>query len=182
MRQKAPKCAFWRLLAPCGRLVPPWCRLSAETLPDGQPYYMLDVADYVAIVARTPAGSVLLVRQYRPVVDRETIELPSGHIDAGEAPEDAARRELLEETGMVAQKVELLGVLVPDVGRLTNRMWCYFASDATPAQGEVNREDGVSVMEVSEEEAIAMATDGRMDHALNLAALFLAVTKNRLSV
>jgi len=141
---------------------------------------MLDVADYVSIVARTPAGRILVVRQYRPVVDRETIELPSGHIDSGELPEDAACRELLEETGMVAKKMVPLGVLVPDVGRLTNRMWCYFATDVTPAAGEIDREDGVDVIELSEQEVLAMATDGRMDHALNLAALFLAVTKKRL--
>jgi hypothetical protein len=76
----------------------------------------------------------------------------------------------------------LLGVLVPDVGRLTNRMWCYFAMDVTPAAGEIDREDGVSAIEVSEREALAMAMDGRMDHALNLATLFLAVAKGRLSL
>jgi len=153
----------------------------AQTLPDGEPYYMLDVDDYVSIVARTSGGRLLLVRQYRPVVGRETIELPSGHVDAGESPQDAARRELLEETGMVAKEMELLGVLVPDVGRLTNRMWCYFAMDVTPVAGDVDREEGIAVIDVPERDALTMAADGRIDHALNLAALFLAVTKSRLS-
>src|SRR5687767_14179290 len=99
----------------------PWCRLLAQTLPSGAPYYMLALPDYVAIVARTPGGRVLLVRQHRPVVDQDTIELPSGHVEAGETPEEAARRELLEETGMVAGEMELLGVMSPDVGRLLNR-------------------------------------------------------------
>jgi len=154
----------------------------AETLATGEPYYMLDVADYVSVVARTPGGQLVLVRQYRPVVGRDTLELPSGHVDAGEAPEDAVRRELLEETGMVAGNVELLGVLTPDVGRLTNRMWCYFASDVTPAGGDVELEDGVVPVEVSASEAMAMATDGTIDHALNLAALFLAVSKRKVSL
>ena len=159
----------------------PWCRLLTEALPDGEPYYMLDVPDYVAIVARTSAGGVMLVRQHRPVVGRETLELPSGHVDAGESPEQAARRELLEETGMEAGSIELLGVLVPDVGRLVNRMWCYFAPDVTPAVAPVPAEQGLTCIEVPEQELLAMALDGRIDHALNLAVLFLAVSKARLS-
>jgi 8-oxo-dGTP pyrophosphatase MutT (NUDIX family) len=159
----------------------PWCRLLAETTADGEPYYMLDVPDYVAIVARTAAGGVVLVRQHRPVVGHETVELPSGHVDAGESPEQAARRELLEETGMVAGPIELLGVLTPDVGRLVNRMWCYFASDVTASAAPVELEKGLTCVEVPERELLAMALDGRMDHALNLAVLFLAVSKARLS-
>ena len=158
----------------------PWCRLLCETLPDGQPYYMLDAADYVSVVARTPEGGILLVRQHRPVVGHETIELPSGHVDEGETPEAAARRELIEETGMAARTMELLGVLAPDVGRLANRLWCYFAADVMPAADDVAREHGISVMTVAEKEALAMAVDGRMEHALNLAVLFLAVSKRRL--
>ena len=142
---------------------------------------MLDVPDYVAVVARTAAGGVMLVRQHRPVVGRETLELPSGHVDAGESPEQAARRELLEETGMEAGSIELLGVLVPDVGRLVNRMWCYFAPDVTPAVAPVPAEQGLTCIEVPEQELLAMALDGRIDHALNLAVLFLAVSKARLS-
>ena len=66
------------------------------------PFYMLELPDYVSVIALTPARELLLVRQHRPVVGRETLELPSGHVDPGERPEDAARRELLEETGFDA--------------------------------------------------------------------------------
>jgi hypothetical protein len=83
---------------------------------------------------------------------------------------------------MVAATVELLGVLAPDVGRLTNRMWCYFASDVRPAAGDVRREEGIGLIQASAAETLAMAMDGRIDHALNLAALFLAVGKRKLSL
>ena len=160
----------------------PWCRLVTETQPDGSPYYMLEVPDYVAVVARTREGRILLVRQYRPIVGRDSIELPSGHVDPGETPDQAARRELLEETGAVAGQLELLGTLVPDIGRLTNRMWCYFAPDVTPPGQHVRAEEGITLLDVTEAEALAMAADGRMDHALNLAVLFLAVSKQKLSL
>jgi ADP-ribose pyrophosphatase len=159
----------------------PWCRLLAETQASGEPYYLLEVPDYVCVVARTREGRIPLVRQHRPAVGRDVVELPSGHVDSGETPEQAARRELLEETGMVANDMELLGMLAPDVGRLTNRMWCYFAADVTPATGKASAEGGITVLDVSEHDLLEMAADGRMDHALNLAVLFLAVSKRRLT-
>lgn len=160
----------------------PWCRLVAETLANGDPYYMLDVPDYVSIVACTPENRIVLVRQHRPVVGCEMVELPSGHVDAGETAEMAARRELLEETGMVARNLELLGTLVPDVGRLTNRMWCYFAADVVPVNANPVIEEGITPLDMSPSDAMAMAADGRLGDALNLAALFLAVSKRKLSL
>lgn len=157
----------------------PWCRVVAETRDDDEPYYMVEVDDYVTVVAQTVAGDVVLVQQHRPVVGRDSVELPSGHIDPGETAEQAGRRELLEETGMIAQEMELLGVLVPDIGRLVNRLWCYFAPDVAPAHGHTP-ESGITVLEVSEPTALAMAADGRIEHAQNLAVLFLAISKGRL--
>jgi ADP-ribose pyrophosphatase len=160
-----------------------WCRLVAEAQESGDPYYMLDVPDYVAVIACTREGRLVLVKQHRPVVGHDVIELPSGHVDPGETPEQAARRELKEETGMIAADIELLGVLTPDVGRLTNRMWCYFARDVAPAESTGNGadvEEGITVLDVSEQDVMQMAADGRIDHALNLAVLFLAVSKRRL--
>lgn len=160
----------------------PWCTLVSRPAPDDKPYYMLELADYVAVVALTAEREMVLVRQYRMVVGRDTFELPSGHVDAGETPETAARRELLEETGMAAERLELLGVLVPDVGRLANRMWCYFAADVRRVAAPLETGEGITVVTVSEREAMAMAGDGRMDHALNLSALFLAVSQHKVTL
>jgi ADP-ribose diphosphatase len=160
----------------------PWFKVVAKAQETGDEYYMLELQDYVTIVAVTDARQILLVRQFRPVVDRETLELPSGHVEDREPPEDAARRELLEETGFAASRLELLGTLVPDVGRLANRMWCYFAPEVRPTEGTHKREPGVSVVAVPEHEVLHRAADGRIDHALNLAALFLAVSNGRLSL
>ena len=160
----------------------PWCTLVSHPAADGQPYYMLELSDYVTVVAVTPDRRFVLVKQYRQVVGHDTLELPSGHVDAGETPEEAARRELLEETGMAAPTLELLGVLAPDVGRLANRMWCYFAKDVVPVAAPSVPEEGIEVVMVPEAQAQVMAGDGRIEHALNLSALFLAVSQNKVFV
>jgi ADP-ribose pyrophosphatase len=157
-----------------------WFRVVALPQRDGEPYYMLELQDYVTVVALTPARHLLLVRQFRPVVQRETLELPSGHIEPDESPEQAARRELLEETGFDAPHLELLGTLVPDVGRLSNHMWCFFAPGVTPNDGAPAREAGVGVIELPERDALRRVSDGTIDHALNLAALLLAVTAGKI--
>ena len=158
----------------------PWFSVVEAPQPAGDPYYMLTLPDYVTVVALTSSRHLLLVRQYRPVVEQETIELPSGHVETHESPEDAARRELLEETGFTAPRLELLGTLCPDVGRLANRMWCYFAADATPSTEPYEAEDGVSLIQLPERDALRQAADGRIGHALNLAVLFLGVAAGKL--
>jgi 8-oxo-dGTP pyrophosphatase MutT (NUDIX family) len=162
-------------------LATPWCSFVEERARDGSPYYLLDVPDYVAVVAKTPDGRIVLVRQERQVTGRPSTELPSGCVEPGEMPEHAARRELVEETGIVAHTMELLGTIVPDIGRLSNRMWCYFAPGVTISPGYVDDEEGITCIDVAEAEALAMALDGRIEHALHLAALFLAVGKGKLS-
>ena len=91
------------------------------------PYYVLQTSDYVSVLAATKEGSLLLVRQYRPAVGEETLELPSGHVENGELPEAAARRELRKKRATRPQSFELLGTLAPDTGRLGNKLWCYYA-------------------------------------------------------
>ncbi len=155
----------------------PWFDIVSKTIEgEKSPYYVLQTLDYVSILATTIEGQVLLVKQYRPVVEHVTLELPSGHIDNGESPEQAARRELLEETGYQVQELELLGTLAPDVGRLGNRLWCFFAPRVMPAARALLSDKGeIEVVHCSPAQLSKHIQDGQFNHALNLAAILLAV-------
>jgi ADP-ribose pyrophosphatase len=156
----------------------PWFQVVAKTLKEEEgPWYSLRLPDYAAIVAVTDDGRIVLVRQYRPAVEKVTLELPSGLIDAGESPAEAAGRELREETGYDAE-VELLGPLLPDTGRLGNRIWCCVARNLRPAEGWAP-EAGVETELMTLAELEAATADGRFDHALHLAALLLAQVRGK---
>ena len=155
----------------------PWFELVAKTMDTGEaPYYSLRIADYAAIVAVTGEGRVLAVRQYRPAVERYTIELPSGVVDGGEDPSESARRELIEETGYEALALEPLGPMFPDNGRLGNHLWSYLARDVRKASGR-EPEPGIEVLSYSSSELARAVVEGEFDHALHVASLLLAVLK-----
>ena len=158
----------------------PWFQILGKTMGHGEePYYSLKLPDYAAVVAITEEQRVLIVRQYRPAVERDTLELPSGIVDPGETPEEAARRELLEETGYQGGDWQVLGAMEPDSGRLGNRIWSCVAKGVRPAENHAP-EEGIEVLTWSLDELSRATVDGRFNHALHVAAVMMAILKGGL--
>ncbi len=156
----------------------PWFSLVAKSVAGASdPHYAISTDDYVTVVALNRDDRFVLVRQFRPAVEEYTLEFPAGHLDAGETPEASAGRELAEETGYRAGRLELLGCLHPDTGRLANRMWVFLARDLETPEASFQPEDGIEVSTCSRDELAEMIQTGQFVHALHLAALFLAVGK-----
>lgn len=100
----------------------PWLHLWTEDLrlPDGrlvEGFSILDMPDYAVIVALTPDGRALASRNYKHGPRRVCLNLPAGYLNPGEAPLDAAKRELLEETGYAADAWVALSQTASDGNR-----------------------------------------------------------------
>jgi ADP-ribose pyrophosphatase len=118
----------WEVLNSERLLETPYFTLRSDRLrlPDGaikEAYYVLERPDAAIIFPLTKEGEVVLVRQYRPPLDRMELGLPAGLVENGEGPSAAARRELLEETGYSGGEWEALGSLASSPSLKDN--WAY---------------------------------------------------------
>jgi 8-oxo-dGTP pyrophosphatase MutT (NUDIX family) len=134
-------------------------------------FSLVEAVDWINVIAVTPGGQVVLIRQFRIGANEVCLEIPGGMVDPGETPAQAAVRELAEETGYTSTHWELLGKLSPNPAFQTNWLYTYLARDAV--QTSPPRPDGNEVIEVSTAtltECHAAIRDGRIDHALVVAA------------
>jgi len=120
----------------------------------------------VVLIPIEDDGRVVLVRQYRAPIDRETWELPAGGIEDGEAPDAAARRECEEETGRAPHRVERLGAWFPTPGYCDEEMIFFRVSQLRdPAPDSVHRADEdehITTKRVTIDEARSMTRRGEI--------------------
>ena len=162
----------------------PWFDLVEKiSKGDTEPHYSINTRDYVSVLAVTSDGKFPLVRQFRPAVEQMTLELPSGHVDEGQTPEEAARNELREETGFIAHELIPLGSVSPDTGRLGNRMWCFFASavEQDPRTDFVPQPGIEPVIYNKSLRDLVTATPA-FSSALNRAAILIAIADGHISL
>ena len=125
----------------------------------------------VVILPRLADGSVVMVRQYRHAVERELWELPAGTLEPPEEPADCARRELEEETGYLAGRIEPFGDFYTSPGILTERMWVFRADDLTPGDPSCEVDEKIQMEVVAEAALRAMVLDGTIVDGKTLAVL-----------
>ena len=118
----------WERLSSERLLETPYFNVRSDRLrlPDGavkETYYVLERPDAAIVFPLTTAGEVVMVRQYRPPLERVELGLPAGLVEPGEKPEAAARRELVEETGYAGGEWEPLGALASSPSLKDN--WAY---------------------------------------------------------
>lgn len=141
-------------------------RLRVE-LPDGR-VAIRDVVRHpgaVAVVALTEDGRICLVRQYRTALGRVTVEIPAGKLAPGEDPLECATRELLEETGMSAEKVAFLTTIATSDGFCDELIHIYMATGLEFSRSDPDADEFINVDLVPLEELVDAVLDGRIEDA-----------------
>lgn len=156
-----------------------WVKVRSDKvlLPNGRtldPYHAVEVANCVNIIAITDDINVLLVEQYRHVVGQVVLEIPAGHIDAGEDPELAGRRELLEETGYAGESWHDLGSLLTGASRLTSQFTTFLALGARKvAEPLLDEAENIRVHEIPWNELVGRLRKRPLMDASHMASLLL---------
>ena len=137
-------------------------------------FVVLEAPEWVNVVPLTTDGKVVLVEQYRQGTGELTLEIPGGMVDPCDAsPTQAARRELLEETGYWAKKIAPTGVVAPNPAIQNNLCHSFVATDLE-WRGEpvLDGTEDIETRLVPLGEIPAMIHDGRIRHALVVAAFW----------
>ena len=147
-------------------------RIVSPRTSEEHDFYVLDGADWINVIALTPEKRILLVEQYRHGTESFTLEIPGGAVDQRDAsPLDAARRELLEETGHAADAWEDLGFVHPNPAIQSNRCFTFLARGCRRvAEPSFDPGEDIEVVEAGREEVREMLRDGRISHSLVVAA------------
>lgn len=127
-----------------------------------------------SVIPVLPDGSIILVRQYRYPIDQVTLEVPAGKLDSPEEdPLVCAERELSEETGYTADKIEKLTTIATTVGFSNERIHLYVARGLTPGKQHTDEDEFINVVKVPLAEALAMIQDGRIIDAKSVVSILM---------
>jgi ADP-ribose pyrophosphatase len=119
-------------------------------------------------------GTVAMVRQYRYAAERFLLEIPAGTLNTDEDPEKAALRELEEEIGVRAGKIEKLSEFYVSPGFLTEKMHLYMATELTETSQNLDEDEILTVERYSFAEAFGLILAGNIEDAKTIIGLTLA--------
>ena len=124
-------------------------------------------------------GTVALVRQYRHAAGKQLLEICAGTLNAGEDPELGARRELEEEIGVRAGKMEKLCEFWVSPGFLTEKMHLYLASDLTATKQDLEDDELLTVERFSLDRLGDMVIDGEIEDAKTIIGISMTLSRLR---
>lgn len=168
----------WKVLSSEYIIRRPWltARKDVLQLPDGRvnpEFYVLEYPAWVNVIAITADGRFVMVRQYRHGLGAMSTELCAGVVEPGETPEEAARRELAEETGYSGGRWTLQAVISGNPSTTNNLTYCFLAEgvELTGIQ-HLDATEMISVLTLSREELMELMMSDEMKQSLMLAPLW----------
>ena len=174
----ADKDMKWKTLSQKYLIEKPWltARVDKVELPTGaiiDEYYVLEYPDWVNTIAITKDGKFVFVRQYRYAIGKTVNELCAGVVEKGEDPMDAAKRELMEETGFGGGNWQEWMTISANPSTHTNLTHCYLATDVEPlGKQHLDQGEDLEPRIFSREEVLDMLQKGEIWQALMVAPLW----------
>jgi ADP-ribose pyrophosphatase len=159
-----------------GRLI----SVVRDTVREGEQTYLREVVRHPGGASAVPYfedGTVALVSQYRHPAREYVLELPAGKIDPGEGPAEAAARELEEELGVVAGRLEQLSEFYTTPGFCAERLWVFLATDLTETARRHEEDEIIEVVRMPFARALALVAAGEIDDAKTIIGLLLAARR-----
>lgn len=155
-------------------------KVTVDTVSEGEVTYQREVVHHPGSAVIVPVhddGTVALVRQYRHPAVRYLLEVPAGSLDDGERPEAGAARELEEELGLVAERLEKLSEFFVSPGFLEEKMWVYLATGLSEGRVHRDEDEVLDVVRLPIGEALEMITSGEIQDAKTIIGLILAAPR-----
>ena len=154
--------------------------VTVDTVREGDATYIREVVHHPGSAVILPAfddGTIDLVRQYRHPAVKYLLELPAGSLNDKERPEEGAARELEEELGLQAGRLEKLSEFFVSPGFCEEKMWLYLATEMTETAQRLEDDEILEVVRLPIEQALRMITDGEIEDAKTIIGLMLAAPR-----
>ena len=154
--------------------------IRVDTIREGDAEYTREIVVHHGSAVIVPVfddGTVALVRQYRHPAGKYLLEVPAGTLNDRERPEIGAARELEEELGLVAGRLEKLCEFFVSPGFLQEKMWLFLATGLTEAQQRLEDDEILDVVRLPFAEALERVTAGEIQDAKTIIGLLFAAPR-----
>lgn len=171
----------WEVLESKYLVNAPWAVLRRDVcqMPNGHivpEYYVLEYPDWANVVALTEDGHFILVKQYRHGAGEVFLEIPGGVIDEGETALNAAKREMIEETGYEFESFEEVCKLYPNPATSNNMTTTFLARGGVKVHEQtLDSQEDIEVLLASPEEVKELLFENKFGQSLHASALFYAL-------
>lgn len=154
--------------------------VAVDTIREGDKTYQREIVHHPGSAVIVPVfddATIALVRQYRHPTLRYLLEAPAGTLQRGEVPEDGAARELEEELGVVAGRLEKLSEFFVSPGFCEEKMWVYLATQLTETEQRLEDDEIIEVVRIPFSQALGMITTGEIEDAKTIIGIMLSAPR-----
>lgn len=154
--------------------------VTVDTVREGEQTYIREIVHHPGSAVILPVfddDTIALVKQYRHPAVKYLLELPAGTLNDRELPEVGAARELEEELGLVAGRMEKLGEFFISPGFLSEKMWLYLATDLSETQQRLEEDEAIEIVRLPIDRALQMITENEIEDAKTIIGLLLAAPR-----